>query len=562
MTKHIYAPDTTLAADDAKVRDLVGAARGTGAMLDSASAASVDTIKLALADATNLLPARMNALIEKLEDEKTGAIAVGCMLDGIRRFESEHGYAPSADMIDAALAQALAVADGKATNVLPNGMMLDSVSNSLGSTSLSHQPNRIAVAIVAGLTEAVPFGAYLPSDLGSGESKLSIINSQAGSNFGSYKDGDILDGVNGAQPFLMPERTLTAVQAGDRLTATAAFKAKTDGSGANLPLLRNRTKVVINGFAVAREIDPNSTSATPQIAGQVVIAGNTYAINGTVTPADGSVALTFNPALPVNTVVQVVAFVNYEGNTDLTPRINTKAESFSLYCTASRAIMQVTPDARSQSQSELGADFLTIAVNSARRQLANERYVMALAKVYEVAKNTKQTFDFDAATQLIEKTRSQRWRDFGSFVAQVDQLIANNTMEFGASMVYVGAKGAAQYLSMGSDDFVASGVQARPGIFRLGRYKNRYDVYYTPYVVKETATDIEMLVIGRAAQVARNPVVFSDAVAPTLIPLAVGTDLKNGAALFTRQLTETNPHKASAMGCALITVTNVDVLVP
>ena len=133
-------------------------------------------------------------------------------------------------------------------------------------------------------------------------------------------------------------------------------------------------------------------------------------------------------------------------------------------------------------------------------------------------------------------------------------------MEFGLSFMYVGAKGMSQFLSMDSTDFVPSGVDAKAGIWRVGRYKNKYDVIYTPYVVQETDLDIEILCIGRSPQVARNPIVFSDAVSPTLIPLSVNADLKTGAALFSRQLTEVNPHQQSALGCALITIKNVFAL--
>lgn len=562
MSKKIYAPDTTLAADADKMVALVSAAKGDGNMLDSASAAGKDTVVLALKD-TNLLPARMTALLEKIEDERVRTVAVCSLLDGVRTYEHEHGSMPNADLIDAVLAQAVAVVDGKAQGVLPSGMTLDSVSSSAGSTELSHQPNRLALAILGGLAEACPFGAYLPSDIGSGESKLAIINTSAGSSFGGYGENDILDGVNGGDPYLLPERELVANVAGDRATATAVFKARTDGSGAALPLMRHHTVVVMRGFQVAEEIDRNSKGATSPLAGRVEIKGTSYSISGTVTLATGSVALTFTPALPEDhPEVRVVGYVNYEGNPDLTPRINTQAESFSLFTTASRAIMQVTPDARTQGQAELGADFLTVAVSAARRQLAQERYFTALRKVRAVALNTLRVFDFDAATQLIEKTRAQRWRDFGSFVALVDQIVANQTMEHGIGLIYVNEIGASQFLSMGADDFQPSGVQARAGIFRLGRYKRRYDVIYTPKVVEESTdgTEIEMLLVSQAAQVARNPVVFSDAVPPTLIPLNVGTDLKSGAALFTRQLTKTNPHTASAMGCALIKVKNLDAI--
>jgi|GEM_PF-659182 len=563
MSKKTYAPETTLAADADKLVTLVSAAKGDGSMLDSASAAGKDAVVLALADAKNLLPARMNSLLDKIEDERVRTVAVCSLLDGVRTFEHEHGFIPTADLVDSVLAQAVAVADGKAIGVLPSGMTLDSVSSSTGSTELSHQPNRLALAILGGLAEACPFGAYTPSDLSSGESKLAIINSSAGSNFGGYGENDILDGINGGSPYLLPERELVAVVNADRTGAVAAFKARTNGSGQELPLLRHHTQVVMNGFVVAKEIDQNSKGAKAQIAGHIELGGTGYSINGSVTVATGVVELTFSPALPAeHPQVRVVGYINYESNPDLTPRINTQAESFSLYTKAARAIMQVTPDARTQAQSELGADFLTVAVSAARRQLAQERYFTALRKVRAVALNTLRVFNFDAATQLIEKTRAQRWRDFGSFVALVDQIVANQTMEHGVGLIYCGAQGAAQFLSMGADDFQPSGVTARAGIYRLGRYKRRYDVYYTPKEVQEAedGTEIELLLISQAAQVARNPIVFSDAVPPTLIPLSVGTDLKNGAALFTRQLTEVNPHVPSAMGCALIKVKNLDAV--
>lgn len=157
--------------------------------------------------------------------------------------------------------------------------------------------------------------------------------------------------------------------------------------------------------------------------------------------------------------------------------------------------------------------------------------------------------------------RTQR-ADSGAPIVGADRVVesGNQTMEYGLSFFYVGSIGMSQFLTMDASDFTPSGLQAKPGIWRVGRYKNKYDVYYTPYVVQETDVDIEILCIGRSPQVARNPIVFSDAVSPTLIPLAVNSDLKTGAALFSRQLTEVNPHRPSALGCALITIKNVYAL--
>lgn len=556
MARHIYAPGRGLEDTEAKIDALVGAARENGNMLDSTNAAAVSVIKESVADATKHLPARMAALLDKIDGEAARGQAVHSLLDGIARYQHRNGHMPDAALIDAVISQAENIADGASTKVLPDGYTLDSISSNNQSTPLSHQPNRIAVAITGGMAEAMPFGAYLPSDLNSNESKLAIISAVTGSDFGGYTQGMILDGTGGGQAYTRSERILDVAMAGDRLTGTFKVTARIGGQGAQVPILRGRTRVFIDGMPCAIEVD-NSTS-TNQLAGQYISDGGTsYSITGNVNVDTGEGNLTFNPALPASAYPEVQAFVDFERKPDLTPHINTKAQSWSLYCAPSRVLMQITPDARSQTQSELGADGLTIAVQAARTQAANERYIASLRKLKRIAKRTHRVYDFDAGAQLVSKTRAAVWRDFGSFAAKVDQEVANQTMEFGLNIWYVGDIGMSQFLSMDSTDFVSSGVSAKAGIWRVGKYKGKYDVYYDPYVVEETDTDIEILCVGRSAQVARNPIVLSDAVPLTLIPLAVGQDLKSGAALYKRDLTEVNPHKQSALGCALITIKNV-----
>jgi hypothetical protein len=557
---NLYAPDSGLYEVEERVGSMVAAARNNGAMLDSLSPASQDVVKNVVSDAARLAPERMRRLLDRIDGDQNKALAVTSMLDGINAFERQHGFTPSADLLDAVLSQAENISDGKATNVLPDGVTLDSISTNNTSASLSHQPNRIAVAITGGLSEAIPFGAYLPSDLSSNESKLAIITSIAGSTFGAYKAGDIIDGVAGGQEYTRSERVVPVTIAGDRKSGTFAITTQSGGAGGTVPVLRNRTTIAVNGFSVAFEQSNNSGTDNSNLVGSFSAGGTDYSITGVINVKTGVGSLAFATALPADVDVDAQAFIDFEQNPALAPNIGTIATSFSLYCAPSRVIMQATPDSRSQSQSELGADRLTIAVQAARTQLANERYIAALRKVKKLAKNTHRTYDFNAAEMLLQKTRAQGWRDFGSFVAAVDQAVANTTMEYGLAFIYVGAIGMAQFLSMDSNDFVSSGVDAKPGFWRVGRYKGKYDVIYDPYVVEETETDIEMLCIGRSPQVARNPIVFSDAVSPTLIPLAVNSDLKTGAALFSRQLTEANPHKASALGCALITIKNVFAL--
>ena len=86
-----------------------------------------------------------------------------------------------------------------------------------------------------------------------------------------------------------------------------------------------------------------------------------------------------------------------------------------------------------------------------------------------------------------------------------------------------------------------------------------FDVYYTPKGVTEAAdgSSAEVLCVGRATDVTRNPFVLGDAVTPMVKPLAVNADLNEGAAFYARNFTEVNPDVPSSLGCAKITITNL-----
>jgi hypothetical protein len=66
-----------------------------------------------------------------------------------------------------------------------------------------------------------------------------------------------------------------------------------------------------------------------------------------------------------------------------------------------------------------------------------------------------------------------------------------------------------------------------------------------------------ILCIGRGTSVPLNPFVLGDAVPPTMIPLAIGIDLKQGGGFYARNFTEVNPYDLAANGCALLQITNM-----
>lgn len=553
--KHIYNPGSGLEQVEALFDDASDAARNGGAVLDSAAAQDVVT------DIANrgseALPARVTALLDSVEDEGNRGRVLRAVLDGVQLYHAQHGVRPSADLIDAAISQGLAVADGKRDLRLPGGMTLDGIGSTAHHDPISAQPNRIVVAITSALAEGIPFATYLPTDIGSNEARLGIVSHQAGSNFGDYDAGDLLDGINTGDVYAASERRVPLTLAGDQLTAGGSITTKT-GAGVAVKLLRGRSQLFVNGFPAAAE-NPNVNAGVTSsgLSGSVTLAGVQYAVTGAVVVATGVFTAAFNPALPVGTVVEAEGYIDYELQPELAPEIITQVQTFALYAKAWRILMHQTVDSQTQYSNEIGMDLLSESLMSGRNQVAMERHYMALRKLKTLAASQQKTYDFDYTVQIAQKTRSQIWQDFSAVIGVVDQDMAENTMDHGITHLYVTKNVKAQFESLPAELWQGSGLTARPGIYRLGRLFGRYEVYYTPKVLVEGQSTSQILAIGRSPQVARCPLVMGDAVPPTIIPLAVGRDLSKGQALYTRNFTDVNPHQPSAMGVALINITNL-----
>jgi hypothetical protein len=555
--QRVIQKDSTRAAG-LFVEQLRESAVGQSGTFDSAAAG--DFMGEALNGRTSAkIPEKLQLLLEELPSEKSGTI-MKAVLDGVNNYEAEHGIAAPADLIEQAFHMAYATTDNARAKY-----SLDSASNTHGD-QLSLQPNRAQIAILAAFAEAIPFAHYLPADIGSNEAKLAILTHQAGSQYGMYAAGGSMDGVSAGDPFITSKRVdkvtvaSSAIPTGQlsSVQATRDTCAAVAGGVAAVKLLRGRSQVYIKGKVVAREVTSNQNgTGNSTIAGSVTIASTTYTLSGTINTDTGAHAIASSPMLPDGTDIVVEGFIDYERQPEITPNMVTVADTYSLFATPFRVLTQATPDALSQMSNELKIDPYSESIMAIQRQFAIERHYEVLHKALRLGANNTGTFDMAWSTQGAQKTRAQVIQDMQTVLGAVSQKMAEDTLGFGISCLYVGKYMAAQLQSLPRDIWQSSGLQNRPGIFRLGRLFGIYDVYYTPKIVTDSNSASQILAIGRADDVARNPFVLGDAVAPSVTPLAVGTDLKRGAGFYARNFTEVNPHAPSASGCALISVTNM-----
>lgn len=498
-----------------------------------------------------VIPEKLAVIFDDAGEEGKAKVA-RAILDSVEAYKGLHGEEPTADIIEQAIHSAYAT-----TSEARSIYNLDSASSD-AHDALSLQPNRAVVAILSTIAEAIPFAHYLPADIKSNESRLAIMSHRAGSSSGIYSQGDPMDGAHSGDAYVSSARVhkcdidaegkitgkLSVVQTGDEIC---------DPDGGPVKLLRGRSIVYVNGLVAAREVD-TSGSGDSTVSGSVVLAGQKYQISGVINTDTGGIALASSPALPSSTPVHVEGFIDYERSSGAIPRIITAVETYRLYANPWRVYTETTIDSHTQMANELGLDSLSEGVISINQQFANERHYNVLLKARRLASNNQHDFDFDWENKKAHKQRWEIWAELASVLAAASQQMAIDTMSHGISHLYVGKHIASEFLAMPAAMFTPSGVSVRPGVYRLGRFLGLYDVYYTPKVVVDTKEAGGILCIGRANDVTRNPFVLGDAVAPTVLPTAVGADLKRGASFYARNYTSVNPHYESSRAVAMINV--------
>lgn len=518
------------------------------------SAAAVDFVTTAINQNDSVeVPDTLKMVLDSVDKDESGVI-LRAVLDSASNYEAAHGQPMPADVMEQALHLAY-------TTTPDAAVKMDGVTGTSDQSTSAYQSNRAIVAIFSTVSEAIPFAHYLPADINSNKSTLAILEHIAGTDYGSYQKNGLLDGTYSGQRYISATREHVLTHGADgALTGAITTIQKTDSvcdpAGKPVRLLRGRSIVYVNGLIAAKEHSPTGTGESP-VAGRITIKDQSYNISGTINTDNGEIKLQSSPALPDTAEVLVEAFIDYENAPELTPSIITQVQTFELMATPWRVITSQSMDSRTQMANELGLDSYSEGIIAINAQQANERHYDVLRKAKRIAKNNADTFDFKWSSAGDYKVRADIWRDFSSKLGELSLKMALTTMNHGITHIYVNAKVAAQLSGLPNDMWQPSGISARAGIFRLGRLFGQYDVYFTPRGVVEEAESAEILCIGQATDVTRNPFILGDAVAPTVMPLAVNSDMKTGAGFYARNYTAVNPHEKSAQGCALITVTNL-----
>jgi hypothetical protein len=544
-------------------------------VFDSASSESVIESVIDNLDPNDKIGRKVKVLFDQAEEFKGGVEKISqAIFDGVKSYEAQHGMAPPADLIN----YALHLGYGTTTEALQGAHLptFDSAT-SAHADNLSLQPNRARIAILSAFSEACPWAHYMPADIGSNQAKVAVLSHQASNYFGLYNQNGSMDGIySGDAYFSATRRHKVTVAAGviptGQLTtnqATVDTCVAVGGNVAAVKLMRGRTQIYVNGQVVAQETSANQGGSGASAFNAI----STFYLPGSATAyqwSAGSIntdtgawtGLATTPALPNGTDVVIEGFIDYDTQPSLIPGVSTTIDTYDYFAKPFKGFTQYNFASSAQASNELGLDIFGEALVSINVQANNERHYDAIYKALQIA--TYQTspavsFNFDWSNANLQKTRAELAQDLLGPLSVLSQQMAIKTLGTGITHLYVDQYMLAVFRSLPNTLFSPSGIRDRAGIFRAGRLFGMYEVYYCPKYITGTASAGKILCIGMADDVARNLVIFGDAIPLTFLSLGIDKSMTQGSAFETRNFTEVNKHVPSTFGAALLTYTNTGI---
>lgn len=171
--------------------------------------------------------------------------------------------------------------------------------------------------------EAIPVANYLPADIGSNEAPLVIVSHEAGSTFGHYAAGDLMDGVLSGRVYTSAHRTHLLERSDDdfdgKITPIQLTADICDQKAPSAKLFKGRTIIYVNGLPVAKETRADAPASVSPISGYVRLGGVLHTISGAINSDTGVLHITTAPVLPANTLVIAEAIIDFENNKGIIP---------------------------------------------------------------------------------------------------------------------------------------------------------------------------------------------------------------------------------------------------
>ncbi|HDI6000750.1 TPA: hypothetical protein POB14_004781, partial [Escherichia coli] len=292
----------------------------------------------------------------------------------------------------------------------------------------------------------------------------------AGSSFGSYAAGDVLD-MQSVGVYSQLRRRYVLVASSDGTSKTATFKME-DFEGQNVPIRKGRTNIYVN--RIKSVVDNGSGSLLHSFTNA---AGEQITVTCSLNYNIGQIALSFSKAPDKGTEIAIETEINIEAAPELIPLINHEMKKYTLFPSQFVIAAEHTVQAACEAQREFGLDLGSLQFRTLKEYLSHEQDMLRLrimiwrtlaTDTFDIALPVNQSFDVWAT--IIRGKFQTVYRD-----------IIERVKSSGAMGMFAGADAASFFKQLPKDFFQpAEDYIQTPYVHYIGTLFGNVKVYEVP----------------------------------------------------------------------------------
>lgn len=474
-------------------------------------------------------------MFESLSDESKIAVISGIQ-SSVRDYERTYGELPRDEVMASAMAtmENMMLLEGRSQEGTTGSMMLESIGQSLSTSEGVEVRSRMVGLVLPVLLETATLDAVTMMPAGANEVEIFKIYRRAGSNFGGYKKGDLIDQTTIGDYTSMRQRwAFPDTQQPDGTITEHVFNTATDldNTSTTIPFRKGSTSLWVNRKQVCKE---SSYSGSTKFVGTAIVDSVEYTINVTLDHSAGKMTVTPTSALPEGVELHIDFEVDIESEPDFIPLIDHDMDSVTLRPTQNVVAANATIQAMFTMQREFSVDLKSLQLSSMRNTLAAEKSERHLRDIKFVTTNEITHNIYTPAGEDWQKVRERLHETF----LQVSTKILRLTKTTGMTGMYVGSYAATILKSLGAPHFVApANYRERNSIHYAGKLFGIWKVYQAPIILDEN----EVICYGRGANHSEAGYVAGDAIAATMYNHPIGKNLQARNTLYELAYADVHP---------------------
>lgn len=489
----------------ATISQLSGAVKSvcvTGAMGESGVIANQTERMNSMIDAAGQ---HIPNLVESVGEDNVGQV-VSAWQTSIQNYANTHGTLPPDEVLASALQSA--------TNMLQDhsggGLMFESVGASLASTEGLHvRPRTIGLIMPTILSAAtMDMVTHIPAE--HNEAEIFELSSIAGSDFGDFKTGDIIEeGSTGQYGNMRQLHAFAADHQPDGVKKQFVFDTA-QHAAVKTPIKKGSVVVYLDSKPIAQHLsDANSLT---------LLSLNNSGASGVVSLTNGIVTVDFSAA-PAAGKLSLKLEVDIEKNYNLVPLISAELASWKLQPNWAVIGSEHTIQSFWMLNREMGVDLGSQLMSRQRNMLAFNKDIANLSMaVHASYANELETFPLTIADNHTFREHYQRLEE--KFNA-ISTKMLTETKRSGIRGIYAGADAINILKAMGAPFFeVAPNYREVNRIHYVGKLFGRYKVFVVPHDIRIAGVEFsswDLLCYARGENHSEAGIVNGDAIAPTFI---------------------------------------------